>query len=356
VIRTRPGIVTGIRRQRPGISWVDLELEDGPARGINFTHLTGPISVGQRVILNTTAVELGLGSGGWHFIIHIEGQEHLDPSPGGHIMKLRYTPLQLKVCSIEEEASPHHAILEEKDSLDGLPVIVGTLHSQLVPALVAALEERPGLSIAYIMTDGAALPISFSDTVAKLRDRGLLAGTITIGHAFGGDLEAVNIYSGLLAAKWVLGAQLAIVTMGPGTVGTGTPWGSTSLEQASILDAVHALKGVGIALLRLSFADPRERHRGISHHCLTSLARLTYSPAHVVVPRMKEGAKAAFIEAQLKALPPRHPIVYASGERGLAALSRDQWQVTTMGRSLAEDREFFQSACAAGEYGSSLIN
>ncbi len=134
-------------------------------------------------------------------------------------MKLRYTSLQVDAGSTEEH-DPGAAT-----DLDGLPVVVGSLHSQ-VPGVAAAVRAaHPAARIAYVMTDGAALPIVISDLVHALRAAGLLDVTITAGHAFGGDLEAVSVPSALALARHVAGADVAIVAMGPGVVGTASPAG-----------------------------------------------------------------------------------------------------------------------------------
>jgi hypothetical protein len=349
--------VLGILGERPGIKFLKVEVEGGEAKAISYDWLTGPVKVGDWVTLNTTAVHLRLGTGGWHFVIQVgEGQE-LDPKTPGHIMKLRYTPLQIKVPSVEEPASPYHRIMTQHQDLDGMPVVVGTLHSQLLPAAAAARKVQPQARIAYVMTDGACLPAPFSDTLSHLQKRGLLCGSITVGHAFGGDLEAVSIYSGLIAARWVLKADLTIVTMGPGTVGTATPLGSTSLEQGPILDGVSALGGRGIALLRISFADERPRHRGVSHHCLTALGTLTQLPTTVVVPKLPR-AMQEYIADQLKLsrIAAKHQVVEWDGDPGLEALRAYDLQPTTMGRGIDEDREFFLSACAAGSYAAHCLD
>ena len=95
--------------------------------------------------------------------------------------------------------------------------------SPLLVARKVAAGRKPDARIAYVMTDGGALPLWFSRTVAALED--VLCGTVTVGQAFGGDLEAVTVHTALLAAKHVLRADLAIVTQGPGNLGTGTPLG-----------------------------------------------------------------------------------------------------------------------------------
>src|SRR5690606_31758504 len=108
------------------------------------------------------------------------------------------------------------------------------------------------------------------DTVRDLRRLGVVDKTVTAGHALGGDVEAVTLFSGLLAARWVLGAAAAVVGMGPGVVGTGTPFGTTAVEVGQHADAASLLGGRVFAAPRLSFADPRPRHRGVSHHTLTA--------------------------------------------------------------------------------------
>src|SRR5215831_19063098 len=118
------------------------------------------------------------------------------------------------------------------------------------------------------MTDGAGLPLAMSDLVADLRERDLVDATVTCGHAFGGDYEAVSVYSALAVARHVAGADAAVVAMGPGIVGTGTRLGFSGIEAGPILDAATGLGGDPIACLRISFADERPRHQGVSHHTL----------------------------------------------------------------------------------------
>ena len=56
------------------------------------------------------------------------------------------------------------------------------------------------------MTDGAALPIYLSKNVDTLKKKGLIDNTITIGSAFGGEYECINIHTALITAKEVLNA------------------------------------------------------------------------------------------------------------------------------------------------------
>ena len=197
-----------------------------------------------------------------------------------------------------------------------MPVVVADLHSAL-PAILAGLYSSygtvPGDSarVAYVMTDGGALPAWFSRTVAGLREAGWLAATITTGQSFGGDLEAVTVHSGLLAARHVVGADVAIVTQGPGNLGTGTRWGYSGVAAGEAVNAAAALGGRPVASLRISFADQRERHQGVSHHSLTAYGRVALARADVVIPELPE-PQAARVAADAAPLAARHRLVTVS--------------------------------------------
>jgi hypothetical protein len=193
-------MVLRLLEERRGLQRVEVDLGDGPERAYVLTQLTGPVAVGDRVVVNTTAVELGLGTGGWH-VVHwnLARDEWKEPGPG-HVLKVRYTSLQADVGSTEE----HHPVLAEADDVDGMPVVAAGLHSQ-VPAVAAAFKDAaPGSRLVYVMTDGAGLPLALSDLVAGLTERGLLDATVTCGQAFGGDYEAVSIHSGLAVARHIV--------------------------------------------------------------------------------------------------------------------------------------------------------
>ena len=193
--------------------------------------------------------------------------------------------MQACVLGADEQGSPHHEVLRDADDLGGMPVVVADLHSAL-PAILAGLRagrEVPPVA-AYVMLDGGALPAWFSRTAAGLREAGWLAGTVSAGQAFGGDLDTVTVHTGLLAARHVLGADVAVVAQGPGNLGTGTPWGFSGVACGEAVNAVAVLGGRPVASLRISEADARARHRGVSHHSLTAYGRVALARADVVVP------------------------------------------------------------------------
>ena len=284
----RTGRVVALRDERPGLQKIDVEIDGARQRAYVLTQLTGPVAPGDRVIVNTTAVDLGLGTGGWHFVHwNLERGEWVEPGPG-HIMKLRYTSLQADVGSTEEHLD---AGTGARVSIDGLPVVATPLHSQLPAVAIGIRSVRPDARIAYVMTDGAALPLALSDLVATLRDRGLIDTTITCGHAFGGEHEAVNVFSALLIARHVAAVDVAVVAMGPGIVGTGTALGFTGIEVGTVLDATAGLGGVPIACLRASAADGRDRHQGISHHTRDHPDRRDAEPGDRSRARARWGAR-----------------------------------------------------------------
>jgi len=348
MIRIRAGRVEAVNDRRPGLTELVVETEGRIEKAVNYDDLTGPVAEGDRVVLNTSAVDLGLGTGGFHFVMCNLERKGWDGSRAGHIMKLRYTPLQVQVLAVEEEASPHFGAIQECASLEGLPVAVGALHSMLGPFAAAVKLLAPEMRLVYLMTDGGALPLAFSRLVHRLRERGLLDATVTCGHAFGGDYEAVNVYSGLLAARAAARADIVIAVMGPGIVGTGQTYGFTGIEQGEIINAVGVLGGTPIAIPRISFADPRDRHRGVSHHTRTALGRVALQRALVAVPRLDAEAQ-QYIEQQLAAagITARHQVVTADGGVALTALTTYGLKVTTMGRGPEQTPEFFL-ACGAG--------
>jgi len=264
MIRLRTGTVLAVTAERPGAVELSVEVEGGAAAALAYPGLVGPVGPGDRVVLNTTAVALHLGTGGLHFVVAVEGTPSRDADGPGHTMKARYTPQQVKVLAAEEAQSPHRDALARADSLGGVPVVWTPLHSMLAP-VVAGARAAGAHRVAYVMTDGAALPAAFSRLAAELRASGLLDAVVTAGQAFGGDLESINVFTGLLVAREAAGADVLVVGDGPGSSGTESVWGSTHLQSAMSLNAAGILHGSPVAALRISFADPRHRHRGVSH-------------------------------------------------------------------------------------------
>ena len=330
----------------PGLRGPDTA--DETVAALAYTALVGEPEVGEEVVLNVGALLRGLGTGGLAFVV---SRAHLpeDTEILGHIVKARYTPLQQMLFAVDEQDSPHHPVLADADDLGGMPVVVADLHSAL-PAVVAGVRaEDPDLRVVYVMTDGGALPLAFSRAVAGLREAEWLVGTVTVGQAFGGELEAVSLHTGLLAARHVLEADVAVVVQGPGNVGTGTTWGFSGVAAGEAVNAAAVLHGRPVGALRVSDADPRRRHRGISHHSLTAYGRVALVPAVLPVP---SGRPDLMAQADDLALSSRagHRVVEVGTDGVGDVLERCPVRLSTMGRGLADDRIAFVASAVAGRY------
>ncbi len=351
VITWRKGTVSATRREWRGAIELDVDVSGAAVRAVCYPSLTGRPVAGDVVLLNTTALDLGLGTGGYALVVAVPDRLPPDPDLAGHLVKARYTPLQATVLGADEQSSPHHDVLRDADDIGGMPVVVADLHSA-VPAVLAGIRAPASpapVRVVYVMQDGGALPAWFSRSCSMLRDAGWLAAVVTTGQSFGGDLEAVTLHTGLLAARHVLGADIAIVAQGPGNLGTGTRWGFSGVSAGEAVNAAAALGGRPIASLRVSDADPRERHRGISHHSLTAYGRVALARADVVLP----GGLGGFgdkIAAEAAALAARHTLVSVPTEGLTEALRAAPVPLSTMGRGLDEDLAYFVTAAAAGRH------
>jgi hypothetical protein len=247
----RRGAVTAVLERHEGLARIDVDGE--PC--IAYPTLTGPVALGDEVVVNTQARTLGLGSGGFDVLyLNLTRGLGLASVPGAHVVKLPYTPAQV--------ALPHAEEAGDADSrLDGMPVVCCSVHSQLAPVCAALV----GLRVAYVQLEGGALPLALSDSVRALGRRGLLAATASVGACFGGDVECVGPWSALAWAK-AAGHEVAACSVGPGIVGTGSRLGHGGLAAATAANATIGLGGRAVVAARISVADDRERHQGVSHH------------------------------------------------------------------------------------------
>lgn len=376
----RSGVVSGLLREWDGATEVEVTVGDAVVRALAYPRLTGRPEPGDRVLLNTGALELGLGTGGYALVVAIPDRLPPDPAGPGHLVKARYTPLQACVLGAEEQGSPYHEALRDADDLAGTPVVIADLHSALPAVLAGFYASRPpggsaGLPlrasasggsgepppragtasprVAYVMLDGGALPAWFSRTIHGLREAGWLCGAVTVGQAFGGDLEAATLHSGLLAARHALGADLIVVAQGPGNLGTGTRWGFSGVAAGEAVNAAAVLGGRPVASLRVSEADPRPRHCGISHHSITAYGRVALARADIVLPELP-GDFGARLAAAAAPLAVRHNLVTVSVAGLDAALRGCPVPLSTMGRGLDQDRAYFLAAAAAGRHAAGL--
>lgn len=342
-LNLQTALVETIIEERAGVQIVAVRLGEEVQKAVNYLALGEEVKPGERVVVNTTAVDLALGSGGYHFVLPKTGQM----SKGwGHQMKLRYTPLQLRVNAAEEQASPWHNLFCQRGGLEGTPVLAAELHSMVAPLALGIKALVPKARIVYLATEGGALPAAFSAAVAHLLQTGVIAKVITSGHSFGGDLETINLYTGLQAARQVARGDYIIAGMGPGIAGTGTVYGFSGMEQGAVLQAASVLGGQPLYVPRISFVDSRRRHWGLSHHCLTVLTDGCLGPAWLPLPLLSL-AKSLAVSRQASNLPPRYRLRWLSGDFISKLVDGQPGLFSTMGRSFGENREYFLALGAA---------
>lgn len=324
-------------------------VEEKKQKAYNYLNISNKACVKDKVLINTTAVELSLGTGGYHFVISNLDNKSKKQSKDGHIMKLRYTPMQIKVKSIEEFEEYKNKI-EAFKTLKNLPVVTGLLHSMLVPFACSYKYLNNNKKIVYIMTDEGALPAFLSNNIKLLKQKGIIDSVITCGNAFGGDYEAINYKTALIFAKECLDADVVFISMGPGITGTGTKYGFSGVDQANIIDCINLFKGKAIMIPRVSFADKRNRHYGFSHHMITILRDLTFTKAYIPL-NIQDKEKLDYVKKQIKEnnLDNKNEFIYLKEDITKKALDYYGMKVKSMGRNYFDDEEFFK-ACGGCAY------
>jgi hypothetical protein len=325
------------------------------------TGLVGEVMEGDEVVVNTEAADLGLGSGGFD-VVHVNltrGLQGSGVAGGGHVMKLNYTSIQHSIDPVEvpESEAPGPADGEaEPASGPAPPVLVLPLHGHLAPSAWAAAQARPGLLVGYVQTAGGALPGGLSRDVVQLRHFGLLAGHLTAGPAYGGEQEAVTTLGALHAAARRLGWEAIVCGPGPGILGSATLYGHGGV---AALENAHAALALGLPTLlspRLSSSDPRQRHRGLSHHT-ESVLRMLLGSVRVPVPEIDLAGwptgeetgdvdMPSVLDALHRACDDRHDVEVEPVD--LRAYEGSGLPTRTMDRTLAEDPLFFAAPLAAG--------
>jgi hypothetical protein len=327
MLTLRRGRVTAVVERHEGLA--RLEVDGAPC--VAYPRQTGAVALGDEVLVNVQARELGLGSGGFDVLYaNLTRGLELPAVEGAHVMKLPYEPGQLAVGHAEEGR-------ELPETLDGMPVVCCSLHSQVAPVCAGF---GPGLRVAYVQVPGGALPVALSDTVRRLRERDLIGAAVAVGACVDGDVQCVSVASAFL---WAVAERFDAVVcgIGPGIVGTGSAFGHGGVVAAEAANVAHALDGVAVLAVRASEADARERHRGVSHHTRAVL-RLCLGPVHVPWPAGREAP--LWLE-------PRAEIDVGGWEEACAGLP-----LSHMGRGPGDDALFFAVAFAAGRFARGLTD
>jgi hypothetical protein len=339
VLELRRGSVKSVEHDDGRKASVVVEVAGESRRAIGYPALTGPVSVGDEVIVNVEAQDLRLGSGGFDIVcVNLSRGLDGEREPAAHVMKLNYTPIQHAVVPIEEglEAAPGRL---------SLPVCVLALHGQLAAVAFALAATAPGARAGYVQSAGGALPGWLSDVAAELIDREMIGDHVTVAPCFGGAREALTLEGALHAGSERLGWQAALVGPGPGIIGSASALGHGGVEA---LRSAHAALSLGCPVVlapRISEGDPRERHRGLSHHSAVVL-ELLLRAVEVPVPSEVSGEARGRLEAA--AADGGHRLFEVEVDELLRRYEESGLPAVTMGRDLREDEDFFRAALAAG--------
>jgi hypothetical protein len=321
----RRGVV--LAAGEPGGPMQELDVRLGGERrpAVADVALVGAAQIGDDVIVNVAAVDLELSAGSFD-VVHANLTRGLDGTgmPGAQVMKLDYTSLQHAIVPVEESAPADAPLTLPTDA----PVAICLLHGQLAPLAWAFHRTAPGGRLGYVQIGGGALPGALSEIVRVLRARGLLAGHLTAGPAYGGEGEAVTtagaLQHGFAERYW----HAAVCAPGPGILDSGTALGHVGMVA---LESAHTAAALGCQVVICTRRSSRtgQRHRD-SHHTrmLLELALVPFIAARA--PERPRGSNG------------RH--TWRVGEADLDGYAASGLPA----RTIEEDPELFAAALAAG--------
>ncbi|MDT8859842.1 DUF3866 family protein [Alkalihalobacillus sp. MEB130] len=334
-----------------------LHTDNGSKKAILYKRFTPRAEIGDVILINTTATELHLGTGGWDIVRSLfHHTEWESDESQGHIMKARYTPIQHSVLAVEAQESTYHSYFKKSFSLDGSLVWLAELHSMVPLFYYVSQVLQPGSSCCVIFDDQASLPLMMSDQLRRLEKEDTFH-SISVGQAFGAQYEAITIASALQFAKEILKADRILISVGPGVIGTGTKYGFAGMALSHWSHTVSALGGKPIWIPRMSFAEQRTRHKGISHHILTPLCEFTFKPAILPLPYMNDQEYQIVLD-QLNSYQPyqaNHNVIFSKEDYVSTvvktALDQSPLPIQTMGRTFEDDPIFFSAVAEAVRVG-----
>lgn len=342
---------------------LNIENEKQPLieKAINYILETGLCSVGDLVVINTIGNRLELGTGGYNLIYlnmsNKSKEEQVPDRKQGHIIKMKYTPGQIRVKAIEESIE-YKKIFAKKTKLLPKPVIYTILHSMISPLVKSIKYVKPDTIITCVYTYGGAMNANNSFTLKKLRASGAINSVITTGECYGGDYEAINIATGILFGFNRLNSDIIIVCCGPGVAGSSTYYGYSTFDFIGPIYITKLLGLCPVLVPRISMADNRERHMGVSMQSISILQNLDFS-VHLPVYRDNEDLEEfRYIYNQLikYEIIHKHKVQFIDDVIIKKSIDYISGETRVMGRSYIEDPWFFYNCSCTGVYSVELLN
>ncbi len=249
MLTLRRGVVLAVGDLSGPRQDVEVRLGGERRRAVGELALVGEARLGDEVIVALAAP--GEGPDSVHANL-TRGLRGVEPAVPATAVKLAGTSLRHGVRPIELD-HPRTAAWRAP----GAPVAVCLRHGDLAPLAWAFGRALPGARLGLVQTPGGALAAGASPLVARLRERGLLAGHLTAGAAFGGDAEALTLAGALrdgfgerhwhaaVCAPGFSGAPRSVLTAPPVPLGEAALRVPAELREADLL-------GVGVG----AFAEP----------------------------------------------------------------------------------------------------
>ncbi|EYE87443.1 hypothetical protein Q428_13295 [Fervidicella metallireducens AeB] len=350
MLNLEQGVVKNIILQRDGVQFLEVEVNEKCEVALNYINHTGICRTGDRVVLNTIALRMSLGTGGYHFVYYNLSNKNNDVDfnkSSGHIIKMKYTPYQFKVKTIEE-VDIFKKYFDSPVDLSSKKILIAKLHSMIAPGACVLKYKQSDCKISFIYCYGGSLEAKFSNTLSELKEKKIIDNVITCGECYGGDYESVNIFTAIIFAFKILRSDYVIISCGPGIAGTSTFYGFSSLELVFAAYAVNLMGNVPIVIPRVSFADKRDRHYGIS---LQSIAFLKCINFPVYFP-LYSSIGGEIISKQIKThdIFLKHHVRYINNSCVREAMAYYKVNGVSMGRRYDDDPAYFENCGAASEF------
>jgi hypothetical protein len=257
-----------------------------------------------------------------------------------------------------EENIEYKNVFDMKPKLLPRPIVYAILHSMISPLVTTIKHIKPNAIISCVYTYGGAMNANNSFTLKKLRSSELINSVITTGECYGGDYESINITTGIIFGFNQLNSDIIIVCCGPGVAGSSTFYGFSTFDFIGLIYISKLLGLCPVLIPRISMADKRERHRGVSMQSLSILQTLDF-PVHVPVYKDNEDIEGFnYIYNQLSdnGIMNKHKVQFI--DNPVIKKNIDCMNINTrvMGRNYIEDPWFFNNCSSAGVYSVELLD
>lgn len=339
---------------------VEIEHKSIIEKAINYIDETGICSLMDMVVINSIGNRLKLGTGGYNLVylnltVNLKENEVPDRNHG-HIIKMKYTPGQIRVKTVEENIEDRN-IFDMEAKLTPRPVIFAILHSMLFPLVKTIKYINPNTNISCVYTYGGAMNANNSFILKRMKESGLINSIITAGECYGGDYESINIVTGILFGFNKLKSDIIVICCGPGVAGSSTFYGFSTFDFIGSIYSVKLLGLFPVLIPRISMADKRERHMGLSMQSISILQALDF-PIDLPVYRDNEdisGFKLVYNQLNKYYLINKHNVHFINNEIIKKTMDSLDSDIKVMGRSYAEDPWFFNNCISAGYYSVELF-